>query len=171
MQWLQWAHCELGSCELTVLSHCDIAVIPYGEIFRWALCEYCVSSHLHWVGYCKRVGHSNPANYLNWTRSEQFTAQHVANWALLNKTGLYPRASLDFQWQLFVFYQWLIRQLAIRQRNPFIPLGNHLPYQLAHPVTQRHNFSSKFDSGQARNLVTSVFHVDLLPLLIKNGSA
>ena len=53
---LLWAHCELVSCELTMLTHCDLILLPHGEIFGWALCEYGVSSHLHWV---------NPRYYQN----------------------------------------------------------------------------------------------------------
>ena len=51
MQWLQWAHCELVSCELTVLAQCDLTVMPHSEIFRRALFEYGVSSLLHWVSF------------------------------------------------------------------------------------------------------------------------
>ena len=32
-----------------LLAHCDLTVIPHSEIFRWAHCEYGVSSHLHWA--------------------------------------------------------------------------------------------------------------------------
>ena len=31
-----------------MLNHCDLTVMPHSEIFRWTLCEYGVSSHLHW---------------------------------------------------------------------------------------------------------------------------
>ena len=49
MQWKRRAHCELVSCELTVLAICDLTVIRHVEIFRWALCEHGISSHLLWV--------------------------------------------------------------------------------------------------------------------------
>ena len=47
-QWWQWGHCELVSCELTVLAHCDLTDLPHGEKFRWAHCENGISSHLCW---------------------------------------------------------------------------------------------------------------------------
>ena len=49
MQWKQRAHCELVSCELTVLAICDLTVMRHVEIFRWALCEHGAGSLFHLV--------------------------------------------------------------------------------------------------------------------------
>ena len=48
MQWQQWAHCELVSCELTMLAHCDLTVYLTVRYSGWAHCDHGVSSHLHW---------------------------------------------------------------------------------------------------------------------------
>ena len=48
VQWQKWGNCEIVSYELTILAHCDLWVILYCEIFRWALFEYGVRSQLHW---------------------------------------------------------------------------------------------------------------------------